>query len=116
MLPKTSSYVKSYDGQTKCMCFLIEDDDLLEKHYTISDKVRADIKKEFDREPVHRKEFSKTKIKSDGDEVTGFYDKKIPKVDSYHTCLAVITLDSAALKRDENYYQQVFLKECKYIE
>ena len=36
------------------------------------------------------------------------------KVDSNHTCLAVISLDSA-LKKDENYYPQVFLKECKYI-
>ena len=32
-----------------------------------------------------------------------------------HTCLAVISLDSA-LKKDENYYPQDFLKECKYIE
>ena len=30
MLPKTSAYVKSYDGQTKWMYFLIEDDELLE--------------------------------------------------------------------------------------
>ena len=36
-------------------------------------------------------------------------------MDSNHTCLAVISLDSA-LKRDENYHPQVFLKECKYIE
>ena len=57
----------------------------------------------------------KTKIKSHGDEVTDFHDKNIPKIDSNHTCLAVITLDSA-LKKDENYYPQVFLKECKYIE
>ena len=57
----------------------------------------------------------KTKIKSHGDEVTDFYDKEIPKVDSNHICLAVISLD-AALKKDENYYPQVFLKECKYIE
>ena len=35
-------------------------------------------------------------------------------MDSNHTCLAVISLDSA-LKKDENYYPQVFLKECKYI-
>ena len=28
MLPKTSAYVKSYDGQTKWMYFFIEDDDL----------------------------------------------------------------------------------------
>ena len=31
MLPKTSAYVKSYAGQTKCMFFLIENGDLLEK-------------------------------------------------------------------------------------
>ena len=34
---------------------------------------------------------------------------------SNNTCLAVISLDSA-LKKDNTYYQQVFLKECKYIE
>ena len=44
-----------------------------------------------------------------------FMIKKIPKFESSHTCLAVISLDFA-LKKDENYYPQVFLKECKYIE
>ena len=57
----------------------------------------------------------KTKINSHGDEVTDFYDKKNPKLDSNHTCLAVISLDSA-LKKDDNYYLEVFLKECKYFE
>ena len=70
VLPKTSAYVKIYDGQTKWMYFLIEDDDLLEKHNTIRDKVSADIKKEFDNEPVYNKEFLKTKIRSHDDEVT----------------------------------------------
>ena len=45
MLPKTSSYIKSHDGQNKCMYFLIEDNDLLEKYNTIRDKVSSDIKK-----------------------------------------------------------------------
>ena len=40
-------------------------------------------------------------------------NKKIPKLDFNHTCLAVISLDSA-LKKDDNNYPQVFLKECKY--
>ena len=44
-----------------------------------------------------------------------FMIKKIPKVDSNHTCLAVIKLDSA-LKKDENCYLQVLFKECEYIE
>ena len=115
MLPKTSAYVKSYDRQTKWMYFLTEDDDLLEKYNIILDKVSADIKKEFDSEPVYSKNYLKTKIKSCDDEVTDFYDKKVPNLESNHTCLAVINLDSA-LKENDNYYPQVFLKECKYIE
>ena len=51
MLPKTST-LKSYDGRTKWMYFLIEDDDLWKKHNTIWDKFSTDIKKEFDSELV----------------------------------------------------------------
>ena len=88
---------------------------LIEKYNTIWDKVSADIKKDFDSEPAYNKSYLKTEIISHDDEVADFYDKKIPKVDSNHTCLAVIGLDSA-LKKDGNYYPQAFLKEFKYIE
>ena len=80
MLSGTSTYVKSYDEQTKWMYFLIEDDGLLKNHKTIQDKVKAYIKKEFYGELVYNKEFSKNKIKSHGGKVTDFYDKEIPKV------------------------------------
>ena len=60
MLPKTSTYIKSYDGQTKWMYFSNKNDDLLEKYNTIWDKVSADVKKEFDREPICNKIFLKT--------------------------------------------------------
>ena len=39
----------------------------------------------------------------------------IKKFDSNHTHLVVISLDSA-LKKNDNYYPQLFLKECKYVE
>ena len=52
MLTEISGYVKCYDGQTKWMYFFIKDENLLEKYNTIWDKVSADIKKEFDNEPV----------------------------------------------------------------
>ena len=107
MLPKASAYVKSYDGQTKWMYFFIKEDDLLQKYNTISDYVTADIKNKFDSESVYNNELLKTKIKCHGDEVTDFYDKKIPKVE--------ISSDFA-LKKNHNYYLQVFLKECKCIE
>ena len=90
MLPKSSAYVKRYDGQSKWMHFLIEDDDLLGKYNTIWDKVSNDTKKEFDSQPVYSKEYLKTKIKSNANEATDFYNKAIPKADSNHSCLAVI--------------------------
>ena len=68
MLPRTSAYVKSYDGQTKRMFFLIDDDDLLEKYNAIWDKNK------FDNEPVYNKEFLKTKIKSHDYGITDFYN------------------------------------------
>ena len=45
MLPKTSAYVKSYDGRTKWMYFLTENNNFLEKHNTIWDKLSPGIKK-----------------------------------------------------------------------
>ena len=40
--------------------FLIEDDGWLEKYNTFWNKVTADLKKEFDSEPVYNKDFLKT--------------------------------------------------------
>ena len=40
----------------------------------------------------------------------------MPKPGSNHTCLEVITIDSVLKKKDENYYQQAFLKKSKYAE
>ena len=45
MLLKTSTYVKIYNGQTKSMYILIDDDNLLEKYIAIWDKANSDIKK-----------------------------------------------------------------------
>ena len=68
--------------------------------------------KVFDSEPVYNKKLLKTKTKYHGDKVRDFYNKKLPKRDSNHTCLTVLRLDSA-LNKDGNYYLQLFLKDCK---
>ena len=86
-------------------CFVNKDDDLLE-NITIWDKVALMLKKN-DSEPVKNRRFLKTKINLMVTELQTFL------VDFNHTCLAVINLYSA-LKKDENYYLQVFLKECKH--
>ena len=72
MLPKTSAYIKFYDGQTEWMWFLIKGDDLAGKYNTIWDKVSANIKKKFDSEPVYNENYLKTKIKSHGYKVIDF--------------------------------------------
>ena len=59
LLPKTSTYVKRSDGQTKSIYFLIKDDDLLEIYNTLWDKVSAVIKKEFDCKPIYNRIFEK---------------------------------------------------------
>ena len=48
---------------------------LIKRVNTIWDKVSADVKKKFDSEPVYKKNYLNTKIKSHGDEITDFYDK-----------------------------------------
>ena len=58
--------------------------------------------------PVYNKDFLKGQIKSRGYEITNFYDKKVPKVVSNHTCLTVFSLDSA-VNKDGKYYPPVFL-------
>ena len=72
-------------------------DRLIKKSNIIWDKIRAYLKKVFDSEPLYN-----NKIKSHGDKVTDLYDKEIPKVDCNHTCLALISLDTA-LKKDYSY-------------
>ena len=54
MFPKTSTYVRSFDEQTKWIHFLIEDDDLVEEYNTNWEKVSADINKKFDSKPVYK--------------------------------------------------------------
>ena len=44
-----------------------------------------------------------------------FTIKEISAVESNHTFSAVTTLDSA-LKKNDNHYPKVLLKECKYTE
>ena len=115
MLPKTSAYVKRYDGENEWMYFLIEDDELLQKYENIWNEAINRIKKEFDSKLIDNEKSLKTKIKYYGNEDTDFQDIEIPKADSDYICLVVLSIDFV-LKKDKKYCPQVFLKECKYIE
>ena len=65
-------------------------------------------KKQFDREPFYDNKLVKIKIK-----YLTVMRLQIFTMKNY-ICLAVLSTDFI-LKKDENYYRQVFLKECKNI-
>ena len=56
----------------------------------------------------------KAKISSYSDEATDLHSRKLPEEGSNYIFWLIILIGSA-LKKDENYYPQVFLKESKYI-
>ena len=87
----------------------IEDDELLRKYNDIWNEVSNSTKKQFDREPFYNDKLVKIKIK-----YLAVMRLQIFTMKNY-ICLAVLSIDFV-LKKDENYYRQVFLKECKYIE
>ena len=96
MLPKTSTYVETYDGQTKWIYFLLKIMTYWKNIILFGIKSALTLKKNCEPEIVSLcrvQIFLKTKIKSYGDKVTDFYDKEIPKVDSNYTGLAVMSLD-----------------------
>ena len=76
LLPQKSAYTRSYLDKIKCIPFLIEDDELLEKFSKFWDKVSNTIKKTFDSGPLYNGNYLKTKIRSyEGKKTTDFHDK-----------------------------------------
>ena len=97
-----SAYERDFD-ETKYMCFLIKDDELLEKYNEIWEKVKNRLK-EFDSEPVCNEIHLKAKIKSYNRKInTNFYNSKIPKEGFQCTCLSVIFIDFG-FRANSNYY------------
>ena len=74
---------------------MIKDDELLGKYNEIWEKVKNNIKKEFDSEPVCNKKYLKAKVKSYNGKInTNFHNNKLPKEGSQFICLSVILIDS----------------------
>ena len=72
------------------------------------------IESELHCKPIYNKTFLKAKVNSYSDEATDLHSRKLPEEGSNYIFWLTILIGSA-LKKDENYYPQVFLKESKYI-
>ena len=94
-------------SKTKFIYLLIKDEKLLEK-YNI-------MKTKFGSNPVYNEKYVKTKMKVYDKKINrDFHSNKMPKESSEFLCLSVILFHSVYIK-DNKYYPQVFLEECKYI-
>ena len=74
----------------------------------------VDTKKELDNEPVYDKEYLKIKIKSPGDEVTDFYNKKVPKVDFGNKILVTCFCNSCS-EKESSKIKKVSSRTCNFI-
>ena len=79
-LPKNECIKKKTLMELNICSFLIKDDELLEKYNAIKEKVKNNLKKEFDNEPVYNEKYLKAKIKSYIGKInSNFKNNKIPK-------------------------------------
>ena len=91
-----NAYAKYFDQNSKYMNLLVNDKEILKKYTDIRNKIKSQIKKEFNSEPVYFDLYIKTKIKVYNDKVyTNFQHNKIPKDNEYCVRLSVILLDSS---------------------
>ena len=78
MLPKTSAYLKNYNGVNKWILFLLKI--MSYQKYKTVFGIQSGIVL-----PICNKKFLKTKIRSYGHEATYFHNNEIPKVGSSDT-------------------------------
>ena len=89
-----SAYKRDF-VETKYMCYLIKNYELLEKHIEILEKVSSNIKKKFNSEPAYNKIYLTTKIESYKRKiVTNSHNDQIPKECSECIGLSIIFINS----------------------
>ena len=108
--------MKYFENGGKNMSFVIKDDDVLDKHNEIWDKIRETLSIKFHSMPVYDKKYMKAKVREfNGVIRTKFSVNKIPKENMHYTCIDCITINSVSiLWMEKKNYLQVYLEQCKY--
>ena len=116
-LPQMTGYARKFN-ENKTMSFRVNNKQLLKNYNKIWKKIEKLMNINFERRPVYgdNDKCIKTKIKVYADSIiTNFHKNKIPKEKAPCKCLSIIMLDSV-IKRNKNYYPQILLDECKYVQ
>ena len=95
--PEMSIY-KRYSDKTKCMNFMIKDENIFDKYMTNWEKVSNMIKKKFNSELIYNKKYLKAK-------------KRISTKKSFQCFYIPVILFDSVYRKDGNYYPKVFLEK-----
>ena len=114
ILPQMNGYIKYFDNGGKNTSLLIKNSEVWEKHEDIWNVIKNKLNIKFHSQPICEYKYLKVKVREfDGSIKRNFLGDGLPKENTYHTCVACITLDSV-LKMNKKNYPQVYLEECKY--
>ena len=107
-----SGYIKYFENGGKNMCFVIKDDNALDKYNEILDNIKRDLNIKFQSMPFYDEKYVKAKVRGFNDVIkTNFLDDKIQKESMHYTCIASVTIESV-MKTEKKNYSQVYLEDA----
>ena len=112
-----TGYLNIFEDGTKKMSFLTDNNEFLERHTKIWEKISDLIDKKIDSDPVYNNKYINTKIRSyNNDIITNFHDtdnknNNLPEKNKVYRCMSLISLDSI-IKINKKYYPQTLLQKC----
>ena len=99
-----SGYIKYFENGGKNKSFMIKDDNVLDRHNKIWDKIKKKVNIKFHSMLVYDETYIKAKVREfDGKIKTNFLGDEVPKENMHYTCIACITIDSVMRMDKKNY-------------
>ena len=104
ILSQMSGYIKYFENGGKNKSFMIKDDNVLDRHNKIWDKIKKKVNIKFHSMPVYDETYIKAKVREfDGKIKANFLGDEVPKENTHYTCIACITIDSVMRMDKKNY-------------
>ena len=118
-LPKTTGYLNIFKDGARKMSFFTDNNEFLERHTAIWEKISDLVNKKFDSDPIYNNKYINTKIRSYNNDIkTNFRNianknNKLSEKNKPYKCVSLISLNSI-IKINKKYYPQTLLQECVY--
>ena len=96
ILSQISGHIKCFENDGKYMSFMIKNDDVLDKHNEIWNKIKITLNIKFHSMSIYDEKYIKVKVREFNYVIkTNFLGDEIPKESMHYACIACITIDFA---------------------